>query len=104
MIDAYQKYFFSLLKDQEDRHSIALGLYRDTHMDMEYFNTASYMMTKLADEGHAPSQTYQADILYVYGKEESDKEKALKYYRQAAAQNYRPAIEKLAMIEAHNNK
>lgn len=104
MIDVYQKYLLSLLEGQDGRHKIAAGMYRDSYMDIQYLKTANYMMTKLADEGHAPSQTYQANILYIYGKEEADKDKALQYYRQAAAQNYRPAIEKLAKIEADKNK
>ncbi len=99
-VDIYHYYALSYMRGEDGQHQIAKKLYNKGIFDHSYRQAGDDMMTNLADNGHAPSQVFQADILMYYGNTQQHKDIAHQYYKDAAAQGYAPAIEKLALLNS----
>ncbi len=99
--DIYHYYALSYMRGEDGQHQIAKQLYNKGIFDHSYRQAGDDMMANLADNGHAPSQVFQADILMYYGNTQEDKDIAHQYYKDAAAQGYVPAIEKLALLNSN---
>lgn len=82
------------LSDDDGKHSIAKSLYYKGLYDDSYFFAGFEMMTKLADNGHAPSQLFQGNVLAARPVLDID-EKATHYLTTAAKNGYIPARERL---------
>lgn len=82
--------------DQDARYEAADNLMRMSYVSTLYRETGKEIMEDLADEGHAPAQFAQANLLrYSFPLDENEK-RADSYLQRAAAQGYAPAISALA--------
>ena len=97
-IDIYHYYAMSYLQNKDEQFLTARKLYGKGIFDATYTKAGDAMMQTLADNGHPPSQVFQADILMMYADTQEDKDMARQYYENAADQGYNPAIEKLAFL------
>ena len=97
-VDIYHYYALSYIRGKDGQHQIAKKLYGKGIFDHAYSVAGDDMMTTLADGGHAPSQVFQADLLMHYGNTQEHKDTAHQYYKDAAAQGYIPAVERLAFL------
>ena len=93
-IDIYGHYAKFYIISKDEKLDMAKELFRKGQFDHSYRVTGANMMTALADNGHAPSQVYLADLLISY----REREKAEEYYKAAAGQGYKPAQQKLAFL------
>ncbi len=103
-IDIYSHYAKSVFQDQEGKYKTANTLYQKGFFSNQYRLAGMDMIKTLADDGHAPSQVFQGDILLYLGQGPNDVEEAKSYYQAAAKQNYHPAYEKLSKLKHIDKK
>ena len=96
-VDILQHKALSLTKDIDGKFDIAVSLIRKGFFSPQYTQAGAHMLKKLADQGHAPSQTVHANLLLLNNYAEH-KNVAEHYYTLAAGKGYKPAQEKLAEI------
>lgn len=96
-IDILQHRAMMAFTDQDGQFKIAEKMVRNSFFHPVYARAGLEMLESLADQGHAPSQMYYADLITTYKLKSPEDAEAL--YRAAAAQGYKPAEEKLAALD-----
>ncbi len=91
-IDIFTYKAKAAISDEDERHRIARQLYSNGLYDNLYFYAGFDLMTQLADEGHAPSMLFQANVL-LHRPQLDTENKAVAYYMDAAKQGHTAARE-----------
>lgn len=89
----------ALFADDDGKYEIAARLYNNGLFSAVYREASYVMIYDLSDRGHPGGQTLHAGILLRHAPSKHSSDKALALYRQAAAQNYQPAIERLSLLK-----
>ncbi len=95
--DVVQHKALALTKDEDGKFKIATSLIQKGFFSPQYEQAGLTMLKKLADKGHAPSQTIHANILLLLDTA-GHRHQAEYYYTQAARQGYEPAQDKLTEL------
>ncbi|MFN3701249.1 MAG: hypothetical protein ACK4VI_06980 [Alphaproteobacteria bacterium] len=88
--------FRASFQNDEKQYQTALTLLNKGLFSRLYRVAGLKMLKDIADDGYAPAQTLYGDILIYSANSIDQRTEAAKYYAMAAAQNYAPAIEKIA--------
>ena len=100
--DVTQSQVRAAFMTQEEKFTLASDLRRRGIFSGIYYQAGQKMIFDLSDANYAPAQTVKANILLNTSRTRADQKEALSLYRAAAAQNYEPAILKLALLERGN--
>ena len=101
-LDIYQHRALAYFSDKDGQFKIAKKMIRQGIFSRVYSDSGTIMLKDLAESGHAPSQTYYANILIRFPPQSEENRAAARNYLQlAAAQNYTPAQEILNDLDKH---
>ena len=98
-IDATLYTLKARFQDPEEQFTTAKRLCAYSFFSPAYGKNCLSLIMDLSDDGFAPAQTYQANIIMRTAKTPEEFQEAVSLYRAAAAQNYEPAQIRLALLE-----
>lgn len=86
-------------KEPDEKFATAKRLCAYSFFSPIYGKHCLHLMIDLSEDGYAPAQTFQANLIMRTAKTHADFLEAMVLYRQAAAQDYEPAKLKLVLLE-----